>query len=271
MCGRLRPLQVIACQLDIAWENKAANFAQVRRLVRTISLARPALIVLPEMFATGFSMDVETVAEDESGPTGRFLSELASETGSYIVGGLVGRNAQGKGLNQASIVGPDGRELARYTKLHPFTYGGEKRSYVAGDELTLVDVEGFRVAVFICYDLRFPEIFREAVRRGANLFVVIANWPQERDAHWQTLLEARAIENEAYVVGVNRTGSDPRLNYVGRSLIIDPRGERLADAGHASGVIAANLDLARLVEYRCAFPALDDMRAEFFAPGRGEA
>ena len=262
-------MQVIGCQLDIAWENKTANFAQVRRQVRRVAVERPALIVLPEMFATGFSMDVEKIAEGESGSTGQFLSEIASETGSYIVGGLVGRNARGQGLNQASLVGPKGQEITRYTKLHPFTYGGETRSYVAGTELTIVDVEEFRVAVFICYDLRFPEIFREAVRRGANVFVVIANWPQERDAHWQTLLEARAIENEAYVVGVNRTGSDPRLNYAGRSLIIDPRGQRLADAGNHSGPIAAKLDLPRLLEYRRTFPALDDMRAEFFVPFKG--
>jgi len=118
------------------------------------------------------------------------------------------------------------------------------------------------VAPFVCYDLRFPEVFRIAAARGAQLLAVIANWPSAREAHWLTLLRARAIENQAYVAGVNRCGEDPRLRYTGRSVIIDPRGEVLADAGSDEAVITADIDLADLEEYRRSFPALADMRRE---------
>jgi len=118
------------------------------------------------------------------------------------------------------------------------------------------------VAPFICYDLRFPELFRMAVRQGAQLYVVIANWPASRVHHWVTLLQARAIENQAYVVGVNRCGSDPKVAYAGRSLVVSPRGVILADAGGGERVLSAELDLAALQAYRAEFPVLQDMRWE---------
>jgi predicted amidohydrolase len=118
----------------------------------------------------------------------------------------------------------------------------------------------FQVAPFVCYDLRFPEIFRAAVKQETGLFVVIANWPSAREEHWLALLKARAIENQAYVLGVNRCGDDPKLHYSGRSQLIDPRGAILADAGESEGVISAELDLKALEEYRSSFPALADMK-----------
>ena len=124
----------------------------------------------------------------------------------------------------------------------------------------------FRVAPFICYDLRFPEIFRHQTRLGAQVLVVIANWPAPRDTHWQTLLCARAIENQAYVIGVNRVGDDPNLTYAGHSLILDPRGETLAIAGESPQLIQANLQLETLTEYRQEFPVLRDLRPEYFRP-----
>lgn len=256
-------MQIIGCQLDIAWEDKPANFARVRSLLATTAVEPGALVVLPEMFATGFSMHVDTIAESEDGPTERFLSELAREHQCFVMAGVVTRAADGRGRNEALVIGPTGNPTARYCKLHPFSYAGETKHYQAGEGIILFPCHDFQVAPLVCYDLRFPEIFRQAVRKGAQLLVVIANWPEPREAHWLALLKARAIENQAYVVGINRTGPDPHVGYAGRSLIVGPRGETLAEAGSAPQLIMARVELAPLVEYRQQFPALADIRPEF--------
>jgi predicted amidohydrolase len=155
---------------------------------------------------------------------------------------------------------PDGKELARYSKMQPFTPGGESAKYDAGKSPTVFDWQGFKVSPFVCYDLRFPEHFRTATKRGAQLITVIASWPVTRIQHWITLLQARAIENQAYVAGVNRCGKDPKLSYNGRSLIISPKGDILADAGNGESVISAEVNLDELIAYRRDLPFLADMR-----------
>jgi omega-amidase len=147
--------------------------------------------------------------------------------------------------------------------LQPFTLGGESEHYVAGERLHLFECQEFTAAPFICYDLRFPELFRRATAGGANLIIVIASWPVVRDAHWMTLLKARAIENLAYVVGVNRCGYDPKHYHSGHSVIYDPQGRVLADAGVEEGWIEAQLELQPLIDWRQSFPALNDMRPDF--------
>jgi predicted amidohydrolase len=259
-------MQIIACQLDIAWEDKAANHQRVRGLLASAPVTPGALVVLPEMFATGFSMHVATIAEPPDGPTHRFLGALAREHLVFVLGGVVTRAADGRGRNEAVVFGPDGALVTCYAKMHPFSYAGETKHYQAGERTVLFTWHDFHVAPFVCYDLRFPEVFRRAVRAGAELLVVIANWPQPREEHWLALLAARAIENQAYVVGVNRAGSDPHVRYSGKSRIIGPRGEIVAEAGSGEQLVAADLDLASLVEYRRAFPALSDMRADLLPP-----
>lgn len=257
-------MQIVCCQFDIAWENKAANFRKVRHLLAGVNVRPGALIVLPEMFATGYSLDVDVVAESGADrPTEQFLAELARQQQAWIVGGLVTRDAAGKGRNEALVVAPDGREAARYCKLHPFSLAGEHENFAPGQGVVLFSSGGFTAAPFVCYDLRFPEIFRAAVGHGADLAIVIANWPATREAHWLTLLAARAIENQAYVVGVNRCGRDPQQIYSGRSLVFDPHGTILADAGNAEGVIDIEIDPRTVAEARRQFPALRDRRAEF--------
>jgi len=256
-------MQVIGCQTDIHWHDKTANFAAVRELLASVRIAPPALIVLPEMFATGFSMQVAEIAETTAGPTNRFLADLAAEHRSYVIGGVVACAADGSGRNQAAVFGPDGREAARYEKLHPFSYGEESRHYSGGQDVVVFECGAWRVAPLVCYDLRFPEVFRRAIQLGANLLVVIANWPAARVTHWVQLLIARAIENQAYVVGVNRAGRDPQLVYLGSSLIVDPRGGIVAQLDDRPGVMSGVLDLTALEEYRRKFPALADMRPEF--------
>lgn len=256
-------MSVIGVQLNIVWENKQANFDKVRKLLEGADVEPGSLIVLPEMFATGFSMNVGRICEDESSETEAFLAATAKQHQSHVLGGVVYRNPDGLGRNEAVVFDPTGREQARYCKMHPFSFGGETEHYAAGERPVTFKWREFTVAPFVCYDLRFPEIFRHAVQRGADLFVVIACWPDRREAHWTALLAARAIENQAYVAGVNRCGEDPKLSYSGRSAIIDPHGHPIANAGTEEGVIQAEPDHASLLDYRSKFPALLDMRAPY--------
>lgn len=256
-------MRVLACQLDSVWEDKAANHRKVEALLEGRRDLAGALIVLPEMFAVGFSMNVAAIQEGAARETERFLAGLAARHGAGVLGGVVTAAADGRGRNQAVAFAPDGREFARFGKVHSFLLD-EPKHYQEGGALALFAWGGLLVAPAICYDLRFPELFREAARRGAELFAVIASWPSEREEHWVTLLRARAIENQAYVVGVNRCGRDPRRAYPGRSLIVDARGQVLADAGRGESVVAAELDPEALRAWRREFPALADMRPPSF-------
>ncbi len=217
-------------------------------------------MVLPEMFATGFSMNADATVEPEgaSGATEQFLRHLAAETDAAVLGGLVARGEGAPPGNQALAVSPRGEILARYTKQRPFSLAGEDACYAAGSGTVVFDWGGFRIAPFVCYDLRFPELFRRAAIMGADLFVVIANWPARRGDHWLTLLQARAIENQACVIGVNRCGRDPRASYAGRSVVIDPQGVIIADAGGREDVVVAEIDPRWPARWREEFPALRD-------------
>ena len=253
-------MQILALQTDIAWEDKAANFDRVRRMIDVARPGRGALVVLPEMFATGYSMNAARIAEPPGGETETFLAALAKQRKSCVLAGLPARGKDGKCRNEAVAFGPDGNLLARYAKIHPYTPAGESAGYAAGGDVATFEWGGFTVAPLVCYDLRFPEAFRAAVRRGATLFAVIASWPRPRIHHWTALIKARAIENQAVVVGVNRCGQDPKLDYPGKSLIAGPDGAALAEAGEGEGVLAAEADPGKVTAYRKELPFLDDLR-----------
>jgi omega-amidase len=253
-------MNVVALQFDIAWENKPANFETVRRLLTKAAPENNSLVVLPEMFATGFSMNAKTIAEAYGGETETYLSATAKQFEIYIVGGAAMRGRDGQARNKALVFGPDGQLLAFYSKMRPFSPGGESEHYAAGQHPMTFRLGEWAVSTFICYDLRFPELFRKsAATHKPELFVVIANWPEKRIAHWIRLLQARAIENQAYVLAANRIGLDPYYRYTGRSLIIDYHGEIVRDAGEQEGSIQASLDLGPLRRYRQGLPFLQDM------------
>ncbi|MDB6028232.1 MAG: Nitrilase/cyanide hydratase and apolipoprotein N-acyltransferase [Verrucomicrobiales bacterium] len=254
-------MKVLAIQFDIAWENKAENFARVHRLLANAKPTKDSLVVLPEMFATGFSMNAEAIAENYGGETEQFLARTAKEFQICLIGGVAMRGKSGAVRNKALIFSPDGQLLAFYAKMRPFTLGGEAEHYTAGLRPTIFDWQGVKVSPFICYDLRFPEIFRTATAaHQPELFVVIANWPEKRRRHWTPMLRARAIENQAYVVAVNRIGNDPFQNYAGDSMIINPQGEILAHGQNVESIVRATLDFASLRDYRQKYPFLADMR-----------
>lgn len=255
-------MKIYGLQIDSVWESKAPNHAKIAALLNRANPEAGSLVVLGEMFASGFSMNVAAIHDSETHETQTFLSRTAAERGIFLLGGIVTQDASGLGRNESVVYSPEGTEVARYCKLQPFTLGGEKANYVAGDDVCLFNWQEFSVASFICYDLRFPELFRRAAQRGANLITVIASWPDARVDHWLSLLKARAIENQAYVIGVNRCGHDPKLYHSGRSSIFDYSGKLLADAGSEEGWIEAGVDLASLNEYRKALPFLADIRED---------
>jgi predicted amidohydrolase len=249
-------------QLDITWENTEANFKNVRKLLERTPPEKGALVALPEMFATGFSMNAAKIAQEIEGPAAAFLSDIAKTFSVTAIGGVALSCDGSKPRNEALVFDSSGQRIARYCKLHPFTLGGERDCYSPGEDVVTFPWNGFTVAPFVCYDLRFPEIFRRAVKRGATLMVVIANWPEARITHWLTLLQARAIENQCYVIGVNRCGMDPTLRYPGRSVVVDPTGVIVADAGNQERLFSTNLDPKLVETIRTKLPFLPDMRAD---------
>jgi len=255
-------MNILALQWNLAWEDRKANFAWVRELLAGANTGATDLIVLPEMFGSGFSMNVGAIAEDEPSEGEAFLRELAATHGAAALGGLVRKPAgAAKAGNELIAFDSSGAELVRYRKNRCFRYTKETDHYENGAEIALFDWRGWKVCPLICYDLRFPELFRRGTKRGAELFLVIASWPAVRVEHWVTLLRARAIENLAWVVGVNRCGSDPHLDYPGRTVVIAPWGTIVADAGDAETALAAELSLDAVRDWRREFPALLDLEA----------
>jgi omega-amidase len=248
-------------QVDIVWEDSGASHARSGRLLDEAARAGARLAVLPEMFATGFSMHPERVAQPPGGPSETFLRERARALDLWIIAS-VPEVADGKSRNVALVVSPSGG-VSRYAKIHPFSFAGEDRQYAAGDGILTVDIEGVRTTPFICYDLRFPEPFRLAAD-STDLYVVVSNWPERRQAHLRALLQARAIENLAYVVGVNRTGQGDGVRYAGNSVAFSPWGEVLAEAGEPETALFCEVDPAVVADARQRFPALKDRRPEAY-------
>jgi omega-amidase len=251
-------MKVAAIQHDIDWEDGAATRKRVTPLIAQAAAAGARLIALTEMYATGFSMRPDRIAEDEGGPNEQFLVDQACRHSCWLIGSIAQRSDGGRARNVAVLAGPDGT-VHRYAKIHPFSYAGEHERYEAGSEFLTVDVEGVTVSVFVCYDLRFADEFW-ALAHDTDLYVVVANWPAPRREHWRTLLRARAIENQAYVLGVNRVGAVKELDHVGDSAIIDPLGRTLAEASLGEAVLVAEVAPQFVCEIRDTLPFLRDRR-----------
>ncbi|WP_375476972.1 nitrilase-related carbon-nitrogen hydrolase [uncultured Jatrophihabitans sp.] len=251
-------MKVAAIQHDIVWADATATRALVTPMIAQAAEAGARLIVLSEMFATGFTMRPDRLAEDEGGPNEQFLLARAAEHEAVVIASIAQRGADGRFRNNAVVAWPDGT-VERYAKIHPFSYAGEHERYAAGDKPLTVDVFGLRTSVFVCYDLRFADEFWPLAPH-TDLYVVPANWPTPREAHWSALLRARAIENQAYVVGVNRVGPAGDTPHTGASAILDPMGRALAEGGDQPSVLLAEVSADTVRDVRARFPFIADRR-----------
>jgi len=263
-------MRVAAIQHDIAWEDGAATRERLTPLISQAAAGGARLITVTEMYATGFSMKPEAIAEAPGGPNETFLAEHAVAHQVWLIGSVaqwadsaspdepVTESQTRRATNTAIVAGPNG-ERFRYDKIHPFSYADEHLHYQGGQDRLSVTIDDLRVSVFICYDLRFADEFWP-MAPTTDLYVVPANWPEPRRDHWQTLLRARAIENQAYVIGCNRVGRVDRVNYVGDSAIIDPLGRVLSQASVAETVLFADVEAEQVQRVRARFPFLADRR-----------
>jgi predicted amidohydrolase len=262
-----------------ALENLAAegNRARVEALLAREPIPPASLIALPELFSVGIL--TEAFGPSEAKPVEAadraFLSALARRTASWILGSTVSARSASPGMtadalaNLSVLVDPAGETVLEYAKLHPFSLGGEDRVFAAGDAVRVHPLEGFTLQATVCYDLRFPELYRAGMRRGADLIGVQANWPESRREHWEVLLRARAIENQSFVAGVNCAGTQRGTLYAGGSRLVSPKGEVLAQAGADACVVSADIAAGHVKSWRRTFPVLRDRKAEGFWKGVG--
>ena len=247
-------LRVSMVQADLAWENRAENLSRFSRLLDPLR-GQTDLILLPEMFTTGFSMAATRFAEPEDGPTRTWMADQATKANAVILGSYIVEEGGGF-YNRLLWVSPDG-QIARYDKRHLFSLAGEHLYYRAGQARLVVELKGWRVCPLICYDLRFPVWSRNTV--DFDLLVYIANFPARRAHAWKSLLMARAIENQCYTIGVNRIGTDGNgHDYSGDSCVMDFEGQYLAMATPGEYVATLTLEASPMVEVRKRFPFLSD-------------
>ncbi len=250
----MQDLKVALIQRQLYWEDPTANRQQFSQDLTALEPGTD-LAILPEMFTTGFSMDAEKNAEQQASDTLPWMQEQARKNKVAICGSLAVRD-KGGAFNRLLFVTPDG-QVHQYDKCHLFSLSGEDQHYLAGTEKLIVQWQGWRICPMICYDLRFPVWTRN--RGDYDLLLFVANWPSKRRVHWRQLLIARAIENQAYCIGLNRVGSDDNgLDYSGDSLALAADGEMLLDCAAESGIFTTTLSAEAMETYRRKFPCHQD-------------
>ncbi len=252
-------LSVALIQTDLVWENVTANLATLEEKIATLPEAAD-VIVLPEMFPTGFSMNARPLAEAMNTTTTRWMKLIAAQTQALVIGSFQVKE-HGDYYNRLLCVRPDGT-YEDYDKRHLFRMGAEHETFTPGTQRLIVKWKGWRICPLICYDLRFPVWSRQEADNHYDILLYVANWPAARAYAWNTLLRARAIENLSYVVGVNRIGVDGNgIDHAGGSLAVDFLGEVMTDLGEAESEKIVHLDKEQLEKYRTTFPALLDADA----------
>jgi predicted amidohydrolase len=251
-----------AIQFTIALGDIDANLEKVCQGVERVAARGARLVVLPEMWSTGYAYKELRALSERTVEVLAAVTDLSKKHGMVIVGSLP-EPVGDKVANTAYIL-DNGRLLGSYRKLHLFSMMGEDRSLVAGDSFLVVDTSIGRLGTFICYDLRFPELARRLALEGAEIIAVPAEWPKPREEHWRTLLRARAIENQNFIVAANCCGIQGKLDFFGMSLIIGPKGELLAEGGYEATELVAELDLSAMAEWRRQIPCFQDRRPEVY-------
>lgn len=255
-------MKIALGQIDIYWEEKEKNQEKCLEFIKRASSEGAEFIVFPEMTLTGFSMRTLKIGEKKA-ETVKWFSEKANAYDISIGFGFVELDGN-KGKNNFSICSKDKGEMVRYTKLHPFSYGAEDKYYLKGNAMKFFSLKEFNFSMFICYDLRFPEIFQAAGKK-CDTILVIANWPESRRKHWIALLKARAIETQCYIIGVNRVGIGEGIKYSGDSMIVDPNGQVIKTVKDREELIICDLNIDEVKKCRNEFKFKDDRREELYS------
>ncbi|HHY38325.1 MAG TPA: carbon-nitrogen family hydrolase [Clostridia bacterium] len=271
-------LKIGVFQMDIVHKDPEANRLKVSDILKRLSGLPDTpdtldILVLPETWTTGFSRsvfsDISDLAEGEDGPSVALLKEIAASAGCYIIGGSILEKDGGRYYNTSFVISPEHRIIGKYRKIQLFTPFDEDKTLTHGTELPVFDLPFATVGIMTCYDLRFPEICRSYALQGAKIVFVPSNFPKPRLDVWVTLSKARALENELFVVAVNRTGDTPEAAYFGHSLVITPRGGVIVDAGEEETFFTTTIDLTEVERFRQEIPVLKDRRSDvFMAHGR---
>lgn len=248
-------MRIALIQSDIVWGDELANRNHLDELLASAGKGAE-LYVLPEMFSTGFATSSDDALEEEPSATLEWMKAKAAELDAAMCGSIALRLSDGRCVNRMYFVYPDGRCI-HYDKRHLFGYGGENRRFSAGSERVVVEFKGIRFLLAVCYDLRFPVWLRN--QGDYDAMIIVASWPESRRFAWDTLVRARAIENQCFVLAVNRKGNDPNCTYNGGSALVGPKGETIAAAeDYKEQLLVAELDMQELEDFRSAFPVLED-------------
>ena len=244
-------------QYSPTWEDIATNKSKVSEIISKHN-QKFDLIIFPEMTLTGFTMNSKTFAEGLDGECTKFFLQLSHKLKTNIIAGII-ESDNGKIFNSA-VHFFDRLVMARYHKIHPFSLAGENKFYSDSKETVITKIDITKIGLSVCYDLRFPELYRKYGKERVEMMINIANWPIPRIEHWKTLLKARAIENLCYMIGVNRTGSDPNVHYNGCSSVFSPSGEELLCVENEEGLFEIEIDIEAVAQARNKFNFLEDIR-----------
>jgi omega-amidase len=251
--------------MDIAFGSPNKNYQNAEKLIDEAMTEKPDIIVLPELWTTGYDLTrLEQIADKDAGNTIRFLRNAAIKYQVHFVGGSVANQGEKGVKNTLLIINKKGELVHSYSKLHLFKLMDEHLYLEAGDQEGLFELEGLTFSGVICYDIRFPEWIRTHTAKGAEALFVVAEWPAARLAHWRALLIARAIENQCFVIACNRSGSDPNNEFAGHSMIINPWGEVIAEAGANEEILSAEIELDLVKDIRKQIPIFKDRRPDLY-------
>ncbi|MDT2047610.1 carbon-nitrogen family hydrolase [Bacillus sp. 1780r2a1] len=258
-------LKVACLQLNLAFGNPKENYEHAEKKMKEALLESPDILILPELFDTSYDLqNLDAIADSEGKQATSFFSAFAKTHSINIIAGSVAKKTKDGVTNTMYVFNREGEEVAQYNKLHLFKLMNEHLFLQPGEDKNIFTLENSLCAGVICYDIRFPEWIRVHTSAGAELLFVVAQWPKPRLAHWKALLVSRAIENQCYVVACNRSGDDPANTFAGHSLIIDPWGEIIAEAGESEEILTAAIDLSTVKTIREQIPVFTDRRTEFY-------
>ena len=256
---------IALAQMDISWEDIERNMKKAQEFIEKAVENNVELILFPEMALTGFTMNIDKLLLKEEEIID-WIKKIAVESKINIGLGFSIRVDE-RGKNKYIVISKEGKILLKYTKLNPFSYARESEKYYQGEEIGICKIDEFNMASFICYDLRFPEIFQIASKK-AQIITVAANWPESRQEHWITLLKARAIENQCYVIGINRVGIGDGLQYGGDSVFVNPNGEILNELTSKESLVVETLEIEQVLEVRAKFDIKRDRRENYYNENR---